>query len=282
MTDLQGPGSRGVLPIDLAAHSVLVPARHGWMLSNRNDKYIGNSLITYGEFSEFEAVFLRQLLGGSGTMVEVGANIGAHTIPLAKLLASRGRELVAFEPQPVIFQTLCANLALNGITNVRAWPFACGAAAGTLHFRAPDYHAEGNFGGVEFQADATATGSAVPCVRLDDTLGDAVISVMKIDVEGFERRVLQGAEQILRRSRPTLYVENDRRNESAALIDYLWSLDYRLWWHLPLLFNADNYFGNPENIYGNIGSINMLGLPRESTTPVSGLVEVTDARDWPL
>lgn len=69
---------------------------------------------------------------------------------------------------------------------------------------------------------------------------------------------------------------------SAALIEYLWSLDYRLWWHLPPLFNPDNYFCNPENIYGHIVSVNMLALPRESKIQVSGMVEVTNAHDWPL
>ncbi len=181
--------------IDMAPPYVLVASRHGWILSNRNDEYIGKALITYGEFSETESQFLQQLLGTTGAVVEVGANIGAHTVPLAKLLAAQGRQLVALEPQPVIFQNLCANLALNGITNVRAWPFACGAASGTVHFQAPDYGAHGNFGGVEFQAGHTATGVSVPCVRLDDTLGDAQISLIKVDVEGFELRVLQGAEQ---------------------------------------------------------------------------------------
>jgi FkbM family methyltransferase len=51
--------------------------------------------------------------------------MGIHTVPLAQALQEQGRRLVAFEPQPVIFQQLCANLALNGLMNVTAWPFAC-------------------------------------------------------------------------------------------------------------------------------------------------------------
>ena len=49
--------------------------------------------------------------------LDVGANIGCHTVPFAKLVGESGR-VVAFEPQRLVFQNLCANLALNALTNV--------------------------------------------------------------------------------------------------------------------------------------------------------------------
>jgi hypothetical protein len=51
---------------------------------------------------------------------------------------------------------------------------------------------------------------------------------LKIDVEGLEQEVLEGASDTLRRFRPRLYVENDRLEKSAALIEHLLALDYRL------------------------------------------------------
>src|SRR3954469_8060635 len=88
--------------------------RHGPMLFNINDKYIGRSLELYGEFSEPEITLLTSYLRPTDTVVEVGANVGAHTVPRAQAV-SGGGEVVAFEPQRLIFQTLCANLALNSI-----------------------------------------------------------------------------------------------------------------------------------------------------------------------
>ena len=269
--------------VEVAAPYKLVQARHGWMLVNPNDFFIGRAILEYGEYGEAEAQLLRQLFVRPGVVVEVGANIGTHTVPLAKKAAEERRDCFAFEPQPVIFQNLCANLALNGITHVRAWPWACGETAKTLYFRRPDYGVLGNFGAVEMHADVSSERDvAVSCVQLDEVLADHTVGLLKIDAEGFELKTLQGAVNLLARSRPVLYVENDRVDASRALIEWLWQQDYRLWWHVPFLFSPDNFFGNDENIYGDVASVNMLCLPKECTVPVSGLPAVTDAGHNPL
>lgn len=268
-------------PLRINAPYVAVNARHGAMLVNPNDRYVGHAVQRYGEYGEVEFKFLTQLLVRPGAIVEVGANIGTHTVPLARLGAQQRRPVIAFEPQPVIFQNLCANLALNGLMNVRAWPHACGAQNGTAFFLQPDYAASGNFGGIAMQADRGAGHLAVPVVRLDGFLGATPVGLMKIDVEGMERETLEGASDILRLSRPVLYVENDRPEKSAALIEWLWSQNYRLWWHVPPLFNPENFFGVTENIYSGLASCNMLCLPREHETPVAGLTEITDVSFHP-
>jgi FkbM family methyltransferase len=265
------------VPLPLSEHTQLVQTRHGWMLANPNDFYLGRALIEYGECSELESAVLRQLLVQPGIVVEVGANIGVHTIVLAREAQARRQVLVAFEPQPVIFQNLCANLAANGLRNVLAWPYACGATAGTLHFAQPDYDAPGNFGGISMQTEAAADTLPVPCVRLDDVLRSHTVGLLKLDVEGFELNALLGAEETIARSRPVIYVENDRLDRSQALIEWLWSKEYRMWWHLPPLFNSGNFFGRTENIYGRVVSCNMLALPRELEMEIDGFVEVTDS-----
>ncbi|MGF6769210.1 FkbM family methyltransferase [Paraburkholderia sp. GAS199] len=267
--------SAASVQVALGAHTQLVQTRHGWMLANPNDFYLGRALIEYGECSELESAVLRQLLVQPGIVVEVGANIGVHTVMLAREALARRQVLVAFEPQPVIFQNLCANLAANGVRNVLAWPYACGTTPGTLHFVQPDYDAPGNFGGVAMLTEATANTTPVPCVRLDDVLRSHTVGLLKLDIEGFELNALQGAEETIARSRPTIYVENDRLDKSQALIEWLWSKAYRLWWHLPPLFNPTNFFGRAENIYGGLLSCNMLALPRELEMEVDGFTEVT-------
>jgi FkbM family methyltransferase len=264
-------------PLPLTANAQLVQTRHGWMLANPNDFYLGRALLEYGECCELESAVLRQLLVRPGIVVEVGANIGVHTIALAREAEARHQVLVAFEPQPVIFQSLCANLAVNGLTNVLAWPYACGAKAGTLYFEQPDYGAPGNFGAVSMQSEPGSNTIPVPCVRLDDALRTHTVGLLKLDVEGFELNALQGAEETIARSRPTIYVENDRLDRSQALIEWLWSKDYRMWWHLPPLFNSGNFFGRTENIYGHVVSCNMLALPKEVELEIEGFVEVVDS-----
>ena len=66
------------------------------------------------------------------------------------------------------------------------------------------------------------------------------------DAEGMEADVLAGGEATIRRLRPWLYVENDRKNRSAALIGLINSFGYRLYWHLPPYYNPANFFANKE------------------------------------
>jgi hypothetical protein len=123
-------------------------------------------------------------------------------------------------------------------------------------------------------AERSSGSVAVPCRRLDDVVGLESIGLIKVDVEGFELLALQGAEATLDRCRPVLYVENDRIDQSPALVEWLWSKGYRLWWHTPPLFNGANFFANAENQYPGVGSFNMLCVPREQEAPVVGLREV--------
>lgn len=199
---------------------------------------------------------------------------------LAKAAKAVGADVVAFEPQPFVFQNLCANLALNALDNVTAWPFACSDQVGTVWLPCPDYQQDGNFGDVSVQKQEMEGGLQTLCVRLDDMMHDRNVSLLKVDVEGFELQVLQGAQQVLSSQRPILYVENDRPAQSPALIEYLWAQGYRLWWHITYLFNPENFRGRKDNIYSDVGSFNMLGLPKESRiTPPSGIVEILDAND---
>ncbi len=187
----------------------------------------------------------------------------------------------ANEPQPFIYRQLCANLALNGLANVMAWPYACGAQPGRVAFAEPDYSRAGNFGGVAM-GEAGSASLEVPCVRLDDLVTEQHVALLKIDVEGSELLVLQGASALLARSRPVIYLENDRPANSAALIGWLWDAGYQLWWHVSELFNAENYFGVSKNDYPGEVSVNMVGIPKETAVEAPDLIPVLDSHWHPL
>ena len=258
--------------------NVLVETKHGPFLCNRNDLYIGRSLQLYGEVNEYEVQLLKLLCPEGGTMLDIGANIGSHTVPLARHVGPKGW-VYAVEPQRVIFQTLCANVALNSLTNVDCVWAAVAEAQGTIRIPDIDYTRESNFGAVE--VSTFGVGRPVNQITLDDFAGLPRVDVVKVDVEGMEQRVLSGGNRFFQRFRPVLYVENDRVEKSRALIEHLWSLDYRLFWHLPSFFNAENFRGNSHNVFPNLIASNMLCFPRALRIDAPPGGEIVDPDDHP-
>lgn len=251
--------------------------RHGPMLALTGDRYVTRSLALYGEFSPGEARLFEQLVKPGMTVVEAGANIGAHTVGLARACAPG--PLYAFEPQQRVFQILCANLALNGVANARAYPEACGAADGYVVVPDIDYGIEENFGGVPVALPETGAKGLRARVTAIDSLQLPACHVLKIDVEGFEIEVLRGARETIKRCRPVLYVENDRAAHQQTIISLIHELGYRQYWHTPPLFSPDNFNGVAENAFPGTVSINLFGIPAETDGVVQG-VDPIDPANW--
>lgn len=256
-----------VAPIDCGEINQLIAAKHGWMLVNRNDYYIGRSIIEFGEFSEGEIDVFTQLLRPGSIVVEAGANIGTHTVPLGKLVGPQGK-VICFEPQRIIFQTLCANIALSSLTNVVAHWNGLGESHGSLFVPNIDYAAQQNFGGISLEK--FEEGERVPIMTLDD-LELTRLDMLKADVEGMELSVLKGGKNTIEACRPVLYLECDRKDRAADLINYLFDLNYVCHWHRPPMFNPNNFFENPVNPFGNVASFNILAVHPDRKIVIQGM-----------
>lgn len=258
----------------------LIKGKNGYCLYNKNDIYIGKSIEKYGEFSELEADLFRQICKENDTVIEVGANIGTHTQIFSKLVGDFGKVL-AFEPQRIVFQTLCANMALNSISNVYTYQMALSSENGYLNIPDLDYSKKNNYGGISMEN--IKKGSRVPKLKLDGFINEINnLKLIKIDVEGMESDVILGAKDLLKNFRPFLYVENDRRDKSKELIELISSLGYKMYWHLPRLYNKDNFFEDKENIFGNILSVNMLCIHESLEVNVVDMMEVEDSSFHPM
>jgi FkbM family methyltransferase len=255
----------------------LARTRHGLSLYNRHDAYIGKSLDLTGEFSEGETDLFRQLIRPGITVVEAGANIGAHTVPFSRLVGERGA-VHALEPQRIVFQTLCANVALNSLTNVHCHHAAVGDQPGLVFIPPVNYDQPNNFGGLSL--GQYQEGEQVPVITID-SLKLAKCDFLKIDVEGMELPAIRGATETIRKFKPVLYVENDRPQHSAALIEAILGLGYKLYWHLPLYYSPANYYANTNNPFGNTISINMLGIHASIKADITGLKPIDNPQsDW--
>lgn len=275
MTTLKRP----IIELDPSGFNEMQMCRVGPMLYNRNDVYVGGSLKKYGEFSWIETQLFQQLLRPGQFVVEVGANIGAHTVDLSNLVGSGG-SVVAFEPQRIVFQALCANLALNQCTNVHAFQQALGAENGEIRVPSMNPSMIANFGGVSLLG--AGHGELVPVRTLDDFRLPAC-HFLKADVEGMEIEVLAGARETIKRYRPILYMENDRKERSKELLESVFGLNYNAYWHLPPLFNPENFAKDLENVFPGIVSVNILCVPSEATVTLDGFHRVISPEDdWQI
>lgn len=265
-------------PIFEAPPMRLKACRHGAMLYNVNDIYIGRSFDMYGEYSEQELSFLGNFVKPGQIVFDVGANIGAHTVFFAKMVGAKGF-VMSFEPQRQVFQTLCANVALNALTNVVTFHAGVGIIQRMAKVPVLDYNSEENFGGVSL-LDQKGT-EIVQIMNLDGIGLPAPLSLIKIDVEGMEMDVLKGATKTIAKHMPILYVENDRKERSPELLEHIMAAGYRVYWHLPKMYNPDNFFGNQDCVFTDILSVNILCVPENAEQPDLGLQEVQSASEFP-
>lgn len=251
----------------------LVQARHGLFLCSRRD-LVGRTLFDYGEWAEPEFALLRQMLRPGEVVIEVGANIGTLTIPMARAVGPEG-QCFAVEAQPYMYRLLNANAALNGIANLRAINAAAGNEHGFIEIPPVDYGRQGNHSAMTLtraQRHGEGAANRVPMIRLDDAFSALErISLIKLDVEGMEPPVLAGATQLIARHRPVIYCEVNWPETFAACKAFLEGVGYDPYWHPVPGFNPDNFRGLTNNIFGAGGDLNLLALPTERGAVVQGL-----------
>ncbi|MDX2171111.1 MAG: FkbM family methyltransferase [Deltaproteobacteria bacterium] len=220
--------------------SSTVAARGGIRYHLDLDEGIDFSLYLLGAFEPRTRRALRRLVRRGDVVFDIGANIGAHTLDLARAVGSAGH-VYAFEPADLAFAKLQRNLALNPPLAARTSASRMFLAAVSSGARAPDTYASWPLVActavhptLRGQLASTA-GAAI--ASLDDFVSRqrvARLDLIKIDVDGHELPVLQGAAATLRRFRPTLvmelapYLHAEARHRFADFIALLRRADYSL------------------------------------------------------
>lgn len=250
--------------------------RHGCFMYYVNDLFIGQSLDIYGEWTENEFICLDSLIFPGFVVVDVGAYIGTHCVFFGQKVGPNGF-VYAIEPQRNIFNLLCANVAMNNLLNVKCINAAAADKASIAHFPILDPGAKQNFGAIGI--DKFDTGESIETITID-SLKLSRCNLIKIDVEGFQAKVLKGASETIKKFRPILYVENNTVKGSRSTLEILRSLKYKCFWHILPYYNNDNFFKNPKNVFERFQpEANMLCFPVEVKAEVTGFTEVTGKND---
>lgn len=230
---------------------ILASTDHGTMILNRYDQMVigpnqgygvSFNLLNRSKFDEPEAALVIKMLdarrrhfGDGVTALDLGANIGAFTVVWARHMTGWG-SILAVEAQERIFHALAGNVAINNCFNAHPLWAAVTSEPGSMRIPVPNYFAVASFGSlplrpgtpmedfgqtVDYSAERMMPVRAVSV----DFLGLARVDLMKVDVEGMEMEVLEGARQTIGRCLPILVVEHIK-SDRAALDAYFDSFGY--------------------------------------------------------
>jgi FkbM family methyltransferase len=173
---------------------------------------------------------VRRLVKEGDCCIDVGANVGYYTISLANWVGPSGL-VVAFEPFPSNFSILEKNIHLNQLNNVTLEPSAlskCSGSVQLIHEVGDQFSATPSVGGYAVEGDRVSVN--VPSCRLDDYAAGLAKApnFIKIDVEGAELAVLEGARRTLATAIPILLVEihDWGSDESENVLQFLLEFKY--------------------------------------------------------
>ena len=162
--------------------------RRGYLLKFHPSS-LAMSLWVDPDYSRSDSTVIRNLLREGDSYVDVGANIGHLTIEAALAVGDTGT-ITAFEAHPRIAEYLRENVELNNLTRVRAAQLAVGDDFRWITFSNVDSDDQN-------RVLPDGRGITVPMVRLDAFFAGEAITLLKVDVEGWEKFVFLGAGRVL-------------------------------------------------------------------------------------
>ncbi|MBL6080129.1 FkbM family methyltransferase [Belnapia sp. T18] len=164
-----------------------------------------------GQFYEVEELrIIEEFFPRGGVFVDIGSNVGNHSLYVGTYL--HPRQIILFEPNPPAIAILTLNLALNGLQPVADLTYL-GTGLADVPSRAQARVPEGNLGGTWLAP--TQEEDALVLIRGDDALAHRRVDFLKIDVEGMEMQVLAGLQRTIATWRPPLFIEIENRNAEA-------------------------------------------------------------------
>lgn len=202
-----------------------------WLLKSR----LANGAVVYGENRpgfggrgvfifrdglEPEFEHLEKFLTPGGVFLDVGGNTGIYSMKAAKFLTANGGKVVVIEPLPEMLAMLSHNVRANRFTNVRLRGICLGKARGTAELWM-NFHRPATFSLVHRDKQAASHSTLVfPLDEIFPLENLGRLDYVKIDVEGAEAQVLEGARATLKQFRPIIQLETEIADEQLDLPDY--------------------------------------------------------------
>lgn len=220
---------------------MIIETRHGRINIQHHNDYISKMLVSRGEYEWYVVDIISKLITGhkTGTILDIGANIGIVCLPIAKQYPNY--QVHAFEAQMYVARMLEENIRLNDLSNISVHAYALGEKTHTISIAHPKYNEAENIGAFSLdpyvrEQSEIARGAGefetIPVKILDDINFEQPIRCIKLDVEGYEERILLGGLNTL------------KKHNYPPIVYELWS--YNEWWkdnanNLRLLIESLGY-----------------------------------------
>lgn len=249
-----------------------VPFVFPWYDGLRLNLYLGNDLsrqlFVSGCAEPNEFFFLNGILKPGMAFIDAGANDGLYTLFASRRVGSAGI-VWSFEPSEREFKRLEKNVNLNQLDNVHLFRVALANRNGDEELSVAGFEHEGHntLGAFAHSGVDLLRTERVSVRKLDDLVVEAnllKVDVVKMDVEGAEQRLIEGAREVLSRFRPVLLFEaldsalREQGSSRGQLLQLLASFQYEL-------FSFDRVSGRPVRDHADYYSANMVAIPQESS-----------------
>ncbi|MDD4938047.1 MAG: FkbM family methyltransferase [Candidatus Shapirobacteria bacterium] len=193
-----------------------------------NDKYVGQR-IALEKYEPYETKLILRQTKPKDVIVDVGANIGYYTVLLADKVGKTGK-VFAFEPDVISFEILKKNVEVNKLKNVVLINAAVSDKKGTTYL----YKSKRNYG--DHRMFGSEGKEKIKTIKLDNFFKNQKIDLMKIDTQGWEPSVFEGAKKIVEKYKPTIFFEYSPASYKLAKLDgkkmmsWLKRIYKKFWW----------------------------------------------------
>ena len=198
------------------------------MVVNPIDQYISCQMFLYGFWEPHSRDQFKKFVQNGMTVLDIGANIGCHTLLLSELVGEKGK-VHAFEPCANNYRLLHTNCVLNRCKNTSVYKLGVSSESKTMFIPShwADVQTNQNYGCISLkEAKETNDDEQINTITID-SLDLQGVDFVKVDVEGMELHVLKGMINTIRKFRPCMYIEITATNK-VSVGELMQELKYKI------------------------------------------------------
>ena len=254
----------------------IVKTAYGYLkMPEWHDDLIVRALELYGEWAYVEQQLLSSMIRPTDTIWDVGAFLGTFGLGISQLSMQSPAKIIAFEPNPALFDCLHANLHENAPCPFEVVPFA--VAQSSRLIRPSKDFAVSNAGAIAYEDAESGDSNVLAAKSLYDLRQDyGNYDILKLDVEGMEDEAIRGDYDFIMSSRPVVWAECNESLSSIRLLEALVSLKYEPLYVAFPAFRRHNFNDSKVRMFPMAYEAVLLAAPADRISEFKWMVEGED------